>query len=123
MNIRIKRTEDFIPKWNKNDKSDLPVKFRLKYLTTIEKDDCLIFSPVKKDVKGKLAGGEVTIDRTNMFKYSVMEIENLTISDENNKVSDIKTPEDLLNNPGMTELFYEVSTYIIKMDARGLSKN
>lgn len=124
MEVKIKRTEDYIPKWEHNDKSDKPIVFKLKYLTTSESDDCYSITAVQLDIKGKrVGGGKVIVDRKKMFLYGVAEITNLSIVDEADKRVEIKAPEDLLLSPGLDDLYFEVITHIRGMDARIDPKN
>ena len=124
MEIKIKRVVDYISKWEKNDKSDNPITFKLKYLTAAESDDCYSISPLQLDVRGKkVAGGAITVDRGKMFLYAVVEILNLTTIDENGKKTKIKTGEDLLKSPGLEDLYFEVIAFVKGMDARLDVKN
>jgi len=125
MNVKIKRTIDYVPTWEKNrDNTTNPIVFKLKYLSTFESDECYSITPLQLDIKGKkVGGGQVTVDRKKMFTFAVMEIENLTVTDESSKQTPIKTAEEMLMTPGMEELFFEVIAYIRGMDARQDPKN
>lgn len=122
MEIKIKRTIDFIPKWEGNDKADLPVVFHLRYLSVGELDDCYNITPTRVGKKGKVTEGKVDINSKQMFHYAVVDIENLII-DDGEKKTGITTSDLLLSSPGLDLLFYEVSAYISAMSARIDSKN
>lgn len=124
MDIKIQRTLDYIPSWNKNKEASSPITFKLKHLTTDEFNSCYNITPLKLDIKGKkIGGGEVTVDKRKMFVYGVMEIKGLTVTDESEKQTKIVTPTDLLLSPGLEDLFFEVIGFIRGMEARIDSKN
>ena len=117
MDVKIRRTIDFVPKWRDNDKDDNPIVFLLKYLTSSEYDDCFGISPAEFDDQGKkITGGEVTIDRKKMFLAAVTEILNFNTVDERNEKMAIKTGQDMLDCPGTEDLFFEIITFIRSTD-------
>ena len=125
MDIKIKRTVDFVPKWENNKANTTnPIVFKLRYLTTFESDECYSITPSQFDIRGKKIGGrQVTVDRKKMFLFATMGITNFTVTDETGKKTEIKTGEDLLASPGLEDLFFEAIAYIRVMDARVDSKN
>ena len=126
MDIKIRRTEEFVPKWNKNDKDKNPIVFKLKYLTVSEHEDCRSLTPIKLDINGKkVSGGELIADPKKIFSYSVMEITNLTTIDEDDKKVDIRSAEDMLTcqSQELVGLFFEVTSHILAMSKKVNSKN
>ncbi len=123
MEVRIKRTEDFTPKWNDNEKNKDPIVFHLRYLSTGEKDECYETKPTKYSPKTKkFTSGEIVQHDNKMFRYATMEIDNLEVNDGSNTTK-ITTPEGLLRQPGFQMLYYEVVGHIKLMNPRVDSKN
>ncbi len=117
MNINIKRTIDYDAQCYKD------VKIKLKYLTTGETEDVREFIPIVKDRKGKIVKpATFAYDTKKMFEYMVLDIENLTIT-EDGKVIEIKNGIDIFNNPGLDDLYLELYVVLIGMDARVDAKN
>ncbi len=123
MEVRIKRTEDFTPKWNGNEKDKSPIVFHLRYLSTGEMDECIEAKPTKYNSKTKkFMSGEIVHHDNKMFRYATMEIDNLEVNDGSNTTK-ITTPEELLRQPGFDLLYYEVLAHIKLMSPRVDSKN
>ncbi len=123
MNRNIKRTEEYIPKLDGNRKAEKPVKIKLKHLTSGEIAEVREYIP---EVKGKgkkiIKPASFAFDTEKMFEYMILDIENLTIT-EDGKVTEIKTGMDIINNPGLDDLYLELYVALIGMSARVDSKN
>ena len=91
---------------------------KLKNLTSSEYRASAIFHP---EENGKEAQFELDLDI--MFNCMVSDIENLSLTDENKKTIEIKTGQDILDNPGINDLYLELVPVLIKMEARIDSKN
>lgn len=123
MEVQVKRTIDYIPKWNKNQKDKNPIVFHLRYLSTGELQDCIKSKPSTYDAETKkVTGGEIIQDDKKWFNLGIMEIDNLEVNDGTNKTP-ITTGRELLLQPGLDNLYYEVLAYIKRMNARIDPKN
>ena len=117
MNINIKRTEDYNVKCYKG------VKIKLKYLTVGETAEVMEYIPAVLDIEGKTeTAARMAYDTVKLFKYMVMEIDNLTLT-EDGKKTEIKKGRDIVLNPGLNELYIELLPVLINMDARVDAKN
>ena len=117
MNINIKSTVDYEVKCYEG------VKIKLKYLTVGETQEVREYIPAKKNSKDKIIKpATFAYDTEKMFKYMVLKIENLTLT-ENGKVTEIKNGIDIFNNPGLDDLYMELYVVLIGMDARVDLKN
>jgi len=124
MDTKIKRFIDYIPEWNKNKEDDVPIVAELKYMTTSEFDDCYDITPQIINEKGKkIGGGNITVNKKKMFLFVVKAFKNFTITDEKDKQVEINTGQDVLDNPGLEDLFLEIVTFIRGMEARVDLKN
>ncbi len=118
MDVKIKRTMDYDVKCYKD------VKIKLKYLSTGEAADVMEYVPAELDIEGnEERPARMAYDTTKMLKYMVMEIENLTVTDENNKKIEINKGTDIVMNPGLDKLYLEILPVLMKMDARVDAKN
>ena len=118
MNINIQRSIKYKAKCYKN------VEMELKNLSMSQYKQSMIYHPPEKDTDGEVIKvAQIEYDLDVMFRYMVSDIINLTITDENKKVIDIKTGIDILNNPGLNDLYNELTPVLIKMEARVDSKN
>lgn len=123
MEVKIRRIIDYIPKWNDNKKDKNPIIFHLRYLSTSEADDCLEVKPSEYDFKTKkVSGGEIIQHDKKMFLNAVVEIDNLQVNDGDSTIK-VVTAEELLKQPGLDLLYYELVVYIKTMNARIDSKN
>jgi len=124
MDTKIKRFIEYVPEWNENKKDKTPIVAELKYITTSEFDECYDIEPQIVDEKGKkIAGGKITVDKKKMFLFAVKGFKNFTLTDESDKKIEIKTGQDVLDNPGLEGLFLEIITFIRGMEAKVNSKN
>jgi len=112
MNRTIQRSVVYEAKCIKN------VKMKLKNLSMSEYRNSRIFHPEKN---GKPAQFE--LDLCLMVNCMVFDIENLSLTDENKETVEIKTGQDILDNPGLEDLYLELVPVLIKMEARIDSKN
>ena len=123
MNINIKRTEMYIPKLDGNRKAEKPVKIKIKFMTVGETADVREYIPAVKDNEGKeIKRATFAYDTEKMFEYMVVDVENLTIT-EDGKATEIKNGTDIFNNPGLDNLYLELYIVLIGMDARVDAKN
>ena len=124
MDTKIKRFVDYIPEWDKNKEDDVPIVAELRFLTTSEFDDCYDITPQIINEKGKkIGGGKITVDRKKMFLAAVKGFKNFTVTDESNKKVEIKTAQDVLDTPGLEDLFFEIIIFVRKMESRVDLKN
>lgn len=123
MEVKIKRVIDHIPKWNDNKKDKNPIVFHLRYLSTSEVDDCMEIGPSRYDpITKKVTGGEIVHHNKLMFLNSVLSIDNLTVNDGDETVK-VTTAKELLKQPGLDVLYYEMIAFIAIMNARLDVKN
>ena len=117
MNVNIKRTKDYKVKCYEN------VNIKLKYLSTGEAEDVMDYVPPILDIGGKVkTPARMAYDTVKMLKYMVIEIDNLTVT-EDGKTVDIKNGNDVVVNPGLDKLYIELIPILMKMDARVDAKN
>jgi len=100
------------------------VKMKLRNLSTSEFRKSVIFHNAKKYKNGRIKKpAQIEYDLDIMFDCMVSGITNLTVTDENNEVVEIKTGQDILDNPGLNDLYLELVPILIKMEAKVESKN
>ena len=100
------------------------VKMKLRNLSMSEYKRSVIFHPVEKDKSGKeIKPAQFEFDLDVMFSCMVFDIENLSLTDENKKTVEIKTGQDILDNPGLNDLYLELIPVLTKMEARVDAKN
>ena len=100
------------------------VKMKLKNLSMSEYKKSVVFHPEVKDSSGNVSKvAQFEYDLDVMFSCMVSDIENLELTDENKKTVKIKNGQDILDNPGLNELYLELTPVLIKMEARINSKN
>ncbi len=117
MNINIKKTQDYQVKCYKG------VKIKLKHLTTGESADVMDYVPAVLDIDGNTeTPARMAYDTAKLFKYMVMEVENLTLTADK-KIIEIKNGSDIILNPGLNDLYIELVPVLLKMDARVDAKN
>ena len=104
MKIKLLKEESYTPKWNDNEKNEKPIVFDLKYLTTGEMDDCV-------SLDGKY-------DTKQVFRYAVKAIHNLEVNDKA-----VTTADGVIETPGLSQLFYEVIGFVLRMNPVTDSKN
>ena len=115
MEVKVKRTIDFVPEWESNKKDKSPIVFHLRYLSTGEEDECTELTPLHINaVDHKVSGGEIIQHDNKRFCYAVAGIDNLQINDST-KTIEVKTAKELLAQPGLEMLYYEVLTFIKKI--------
>jgi hypothetical protein len=112
MRLTVAKEEEYVPQWNGNVEEDEPVKFTLSYLTTADRDACI---PVDFNEEGEF---HLKPDYRKLFTKGVRRIEGLYVNDK-----PIKTPLEVLNTPGLYELYMEVATHLLTMNVRRDSKN
>jgi len=118
MNINIQRSVEYKAKCYKN------VKMELRNLSMSEYKKSVKYHPAVKDKDNNIIKEpQLEYDTDILFNCMVFNIENLTVTDENKKVKEIKTGQDILDNPGLNELYLELTPVLIKMEARIDSKN
>ena len=112
MNVNILREIDYEAKCYKD------VKMKLRNLSMSENRKSQIYH---RKTKNKSA--QIEYDLDVMFDCMIFDITNLTVTDENKKVVEIKTGKDILDNPGLNDLYNELVPVLIEMEARIDSKN
>jgi hypothetical protein len=105
MNLSLAQNYDFIPKWNDNQKDGKPIKFKLKYLSASEKDECIEMDYVIMNGESK---PRVKTNKDKYLIYSLVGIENLNINGR-----EVKTAKDFLECPKLHKLYQEVVNDII----------
>ena len=112
MELTIDREYDYVPDWKNNKGDASPIKFKMRMLTTGERD--------------KLMGYEFGIDgtvrlkpdRQAMFLAAVVKIENLKVKGEA-----ITSAREMLARPGMDLLMAEVVADVLGQNSREDLKN
>ena len=118
MNRSIVRGIDYKAKCMKD------VKMKLKNLSMSEYKKSVVFHPEVKDSSGNVSKvAQFEYDLDVMFSCMIFDIENLKLTDENKETVEIKTGRDILENPGLNDLYLELTSVLIKMEARVDSKN
>ena len=112
MNINIQREIDYTAKCYTD------VKMKLKNLTLSEYRKCATYHPAK----GKKTA-QLEYDMDAMIDLMVFDVTNLTVTDEKKKVVEIKTGKNIIDNPGVDELYSELIPILMKMSARVDAKN
>jgi len=83
---------DYIPTFRGNDKKDEPGKAKLRQLTTREMNQC---------IKIRATGPEISEDK--ILECGLVELSGFKVNGE-----DIKTADDVLDSPGLYNLFTEL---------------
>ena len=112
MNINIQREIDYTSKLFPD------VKMKLRNLTSSQYKKSVTYHPAKKNKKPQLE-----FDLDIMFDCMVFDITNLTVTDEKKEVVEIKTGKDVIDSPGLNDLYLELSSVLLKMEARVDAKN
>ncbi len=112
MNINIVREVDYKAKCYED------VTMKLRNLTSSEFKKSVTYHPA-----GEKKTAQLEYDLNVMIGFMVFDITNLTVTDEKKEVVEIKTGTDILDNPGLNDLYLEVSSVLLKMEARVDSKN
>ncbi len=106
MKIKVVKAETYIPKWNGNKKDSSPIEVDIEHPTPEQIDECANIQTGK-------------IDKKLMFKYAVKTIRNLEVEDG----GPITTAEELLKQPGLTFLYFEIVNYVASFNPVVNSKN
>lgn len=80
MKVDLSEKYEFIPEWNGNQEDPNPIVFHCRYLTTGERQKCI----VEKFVQGELV---VEQDDMAIMRYAVEYIENLEDVDSGQKIT------------------------------------
>jgi len=112
MNVNIQREIDYTAKCFPD------VKMKLRNLTSSQFKKSVTYHPPKKNKKPQLE-----FDTDIMVDSMVFDITNLTVTDEQKKVVEIKTGKDILDTPGLDDLYLELIPVLMKMEARVDAKN
>ena len=129
MRLVLDRETRFTPGWGGNAKESEPIVFRLRYLTTLERQRLAglraMASLVQAGVNGKgTDAGSIDLDFEGMFKAAVIGVDTLTVRVEGSDRDEaVTTPEALLALPSLDGLFQEVAMHIATMNARQDPKN
>ncbi|MFA5376862.1 MAG: hypothetical protein WC455_14020 [Dehalococcoidia bacterium] len=112
MKFTIAREKEFVPTVNGNDKEETPVKFILKYLNSVEREGILNST---FDEEGRV---RIKPDYRKACLTSIKKINDFVVDNK-----PIETAKDFLELPGFYEMFLEVASEIISMNAVQDSKN
>lgn len=112
MEITIAREYDFTPVWNGNMEDSNPIVFKMRMLTTGERDKLMAYT---FSTEGQL---QIAPERQAMFKAAVVGIKNLKVNGES-----LLKASDVLSRPGLDGLFTEVVTEVITQNSREDLKN
>ncbi len=106
---------EFIPNWdgNKDRPEAEQIKFTLKYLSTSQRAKCWKFT----------ADGVIDPDYDKLMINGVSNIQNLIVTKKGGSPEEITTSRQLGNIPGFSELYMEVGTEILILNARDDLKN
>tara|TARA_R100000808_G_scaffold1214_3_gene5715 strand:+ start:3865 stop:4254 length:390 start_codon:yes stop_codon:yes gene_type:complete len=124
MRIVLDTEQDYTPEWEGNREESEPVVFRLRYLTTAERQR---FSGLKAAASLISMGANgsssvspnVEIDFEGMFKAGVVGISGLNVRRRGKDTDDaITTPAAFLELPSFDGLFWEVVLEIQRANAR-----
>lgn len=112
MKFTLAKEREYIPTWEGNDKQEEPIKFTLRYLNTVERDD--IISPQFGE------DGKVNIkpNYIKAFKLGVSKIEGFNVDG-----SQVKTSIEFLKLTGFYELFLEVAGQVLMQNSVVDGKN
>jgi hypothetical protein len=102
MKFTLKREDEFIPKWNGNDKQDEPIKFTIRALNTVERDSIFTISHNLDGVP------LVKTDFLKAFRIGVVRVSGLTVDG-----AEVSKAEEVIKLPGFYELVLEVGTEVI----------
>ena len=112
MEVTIDREYEFVPEWNGNKSDGKPIVFKMRFLSTGERD---------KFMKYKFTSdGNVNLepDRQGMFVAAVAGITNLNVNGEG-----VTKARDMLERPGLDALFTEVVTNVMSQNIKDNLKN
>ncbi len=113
--ITSSRYKDFVPTWRENDRASAPIKVSYKYPSTEVKDRFIRWSsPTVETTNGKDAVSKLErmIDRKGLYLACEVKIEGLTIND-GEKEWPVQTGRELLDVPGLNDLYDEIVADII----------
>jgi len=125
MIVSIERRTTYIPEWRGNKAETAPIKVHYRYATTEERDKFIHWSsPSVEASVGEAAISKVVrlIERKDMFLALVEKIENLSVN-EGGKEKPITTPRELLETPGLNDLYDEIVGVLIQSTAVADLKN
>lgn len=112
MELTIDREYDYVPEWRDNKNDANPVKFKMRMLTTGERDKLMGYE------FGMDGSVRLKPDRQGMFMAGVVKIENLKMNGEN-----ITTAREMLARPGLDLLMAEVIADVLSQNSREDLKN
>lgn len=116
MNRNIKRFVDYDVKCCEG------VKIKIKNMTSSDMEKS--YDRIRPNAKDKKKGEmKIEWDMDFIFKCMIVDVKDLTITDEDGKVVEIKTADDILYNPGLDDLYLELSGILLSMSARVDAKN
>lgn len=113
MKVDLSDKYEYIPEWNDNKKDASPIVFRCRYLTTPERQKCII----ERFVNGEL---EVMQDDAEIMRYAVESIENLEDADSGQKIT---KGDQLAKVRKLASLVREVATDVVLKNMRPELKN
>ena len=105
MDYKLTREYDYIPTWNGNQQEPDPIKFRLRLLSTDQRDDA-----IRQEIHEDGTVGIVP-NKKRLIMRGIVSIENFSIDGQS-----IKTAADWLRAPSdmmLDTLYAEVSTEIM----------
>jgi len=110
--ITVSREYDFIPEWSGNKQDGNPIVFKMRMLSTGERDKLMGY---EFSSDGRV---QLTPDRQGMFNSAVVKIENLKVNGES-----LISARQFLACPGLDSLFAEAVAEIMGKNAKEDSKN
>lgn len=111
MKLNLSREYEFIPKWNKNEQDEKPIKVICQYMTPVQKEKCFNISVMADGENPKVS---FIPNREAFFTGAVKRIDNF----ENNG-RQISTAKDFLKEPRLSDLFTEIVNTIIDKEGQG----
>ncbi len=112
MEVTIDREYDFIPEWRGNKTDAKPILFKMRCLSTGERDKLMKY---KFTTEGNVS---LEPDRQGMFMAAVTGITNLNVNGEN-----VTNAREILSRPGLDALFTEVVSDIMSQNLKEDTKN
>ena len=114
MDITVERTYEFVPVFNENKSEADPIKFKLRQLTTAERQRLMAIDPVKIALSSESGNGvALDVNYEGLFRTAVQKIENLSVNQ-----TKITTAGEFLSSPALGDLLIEVCMEIVQQNGR-----
>ena len=114
MKLIVENNYEFIPEFKNNKEETEPIKFKMRQLTTAERQRLMAIDPVKIALSSE-SGKKIDLDVNyeGLFRTSVTEIMNLEVNDKK-----IGTALEFLAAPGLGDLLIEVCMNVVQQNGR-----